>query len=78
LAIQKTHLTACSTWPSSPSANQWSFTHDQFLEKNRENENVSAYSVTAADMKDNNKFFDVLCGDFKDVKTLKWQVFFCL
>jgi hypothetical protein len=31
--------------------------------------------VTAADMKDYNKFFDVLNGDFKDVKTLKWQFF---
>ena len=37
----------------------------QFLEKVGENQHVSAYPVTADDMKDYNKFFDVLYTDFK-------------
>ena len=51
------------------------YTHEEFMEKIGENQHVSAYPVTAADMKDYNKFFDVLYGDFKAAKTLKWQVF---
>jgi hypothetical protein len=51
------------------------FTHQQFLEKVGENQHVTAYPVTAANMKDYDRYFDALYRDFKDSKTLKWQVF---
>ena len=47
-------------------------THDQFLEKVGENQHVSAYPVTADDMKD---CFSTYSTVISRGETLKWQVF---